>query len=164
MSKIQQVLEAYPADTGLKPQRLSKIVDKLYECAGVCLACADACAAEPDPKMVAMGAKAIRMNNDASDLCTVAARILTRQTGYDAPTTFAVIEAVRAALRATGDACDEMSDMEHCRACAAVCRDTEKQLGKLVKEMESDSGGGGYATEPPSATTPAGKQLVGAGA
>ncbi len=161
MSKIQQILSAYPAEAGMKPQQLAKVIDKLYECAGVCLACADACTAETDPKMIAMSAKCMRLDNDCSDLCTVAARILTRQTGYDAPTTFAVIDAVRASLRACADACAEMEKSEHCQTCAQVCRDTEKLLTRVVKEMQAAGGNTDYPTEPPSATTPVGKELAG---
>ncbi|MEU2266169.1 hypothetical protein ABZ568_06970 [Streptomyces olindensis] len=68
-------------------------MDKLYECAGVCLTCADAAAAEQDPEKIVMSIKCVRLDNDCADLCTVAARILARQTGYDAPTTMAIIEA-----------------------------------------------------------------------
>jgi hypothetical protein len=160
MSQIEKVLSAYPAQTGLRPRLLADAVDKLYECAGVCLACADACSAEQDPQMIAMSAKCMRMDHDCSDLCTVAARVLTRQTGYDAPTTMAVIEAVRAALRACADACAEMQDMEHCQVTAQVCRQTEEFLGELVQQMQSGESGDAYPDEPPSATAPAGAAMA----
>lgn len=161
MSKIEKVLAAYPAPTGLRPRRLADAADRLYECAGVCLACADACSAEQNPEMIAMSAKCMRMDHDCSDLCIVAARVLTRQTGYDAPTTMAVVEAVRAALRACADACTEMQDMEHCQITAQVCRQTEEFLGELVQEMQSGGGQHDSRSEPPSATAPAGAAMTG---
>ena len=161
MSRIEQVLMTYPAETGLEPRRIAEAVDRLYECAGVCLACADACSAETDPHMLGMSVKCIRADNDCADLCTVAARVVTRQTGYDAPTTFAVIEATRAALRACADACAEMASMDHCRICAETCRETEALLGTLVEAMRARGGTDAYPTEPPSATTPAGAAMHG---
>ena len=161
MSRIEQVLMTYPAETGLEPRVLAEAADRLYECAGVCLACADACSAETDPHMLGMSLKCIRMDVDCADLCTVAARIVTRQTGYDAPTTFAVIEATRAALRACADACAEMASMDHCRICAETCRETDALLGKLLEAMTAGGGTSTYPTEPPSATTPAGAALHG---
>ncbi len=100
MSLVEKLLDAYPAETGMPPRLLGRAVDKLYECAGVCLTCADAAAAEQDPEKIVMSIKCVRLDNDSADLCTVAARILARQTGYDAPTTMAVIEATRTVLRA----------------------------------------------------------------
>lgn len=166
MSKIQQMLSTYPADTGMAPQKLAKAVDKLYEAAGVCTSCADACSAEQDPAMLAMSTKCMRMDQDCADICTTTARVLARQTGYDAPTTMALLEACMAALRACGDACGEMTEHEHCTVCASVCRDTEKMLAKMAKEMQSSAAeagsADGYSTEKPSMTTPAGKELAGA--
>lgn len=161
MSRIEQVLTTYPARTGLEPRVLAEAADKLYECAGGCLECADACAAETDPHMLGMSVKCMRMDNDCADLCTVAARVIARQTGYDAPTTIAVVEATRAALRACGDACAEMASMDHCRICAESCRETEALLGRLVEAMNARGGTDAYPTEPPSATTPAGAALHG---
>lgn len=155
MSRIADALGAYPAETGLDIARLADAVDRLYECAGVCLACADACSAETDPQMIVKSLKCRRMDQDCADLCTVAARVIARQTGYDAPTTFAVVDATRAALRACADACDEMGEMDHCALCATVCRETEQMLGSLLDAMwgtRTDA----YPLEPPSATTPAG--------
>lgn len=160
MSSITKMLEAYPAETGLEPRVLAEAVDKLYECAGVCLACADACTAETDPAMIAMSLKCIRTDLDCADICTVAARVITRQTGYDAATTIAVIEAARASLRACEAACDEMADMAHCAICADACRGTEALLGRLAERM-AGAGTDAYPTEPPSATTPAGAGMSG---
>ncbi|MDN3296371.1 four-helix bundle copper-binding protein [Streptomyces ficellus] len=159
MSMIEKMLEAYPAETGLPPKALAEAVDKLYECAGVCLACADAAAAEQDPEKIAMSGKCMRTNHDCADQCTVAARVLARQTGYDAPTTMAVIEATRTVLRASCDACEEFADTPYTQLSAKVCREMEKLLGELVKQMNASKGSEDFPTSPPSATTPAGASL-----
>jgi thymidine kinase len=43
---VEKLLDAYPAETGMPPKMLGEAADKLYECAAVCLSCADAAAAE----------------------------------------------------------------------------------------------------------------------
>jgi hypothetical protein len=156
MSLVEKLLDAYPAETGMPPRLLGDAVDKLYECAGVCLTCADAAAAEQDPEKIVMSIKCVRLDNDCADLCTVAARILARQTGYDAPTTMAVIEATRTVLRASADAGEEFKGTPHFDLSAKACRETERLLGELAEKMSSSEAGEGYPTSPPSATTPAG--------
>ncbi|WP_406725064.1 Rho termination factor N-terminal domain-containing protein [Streptomyces sp. GD-15H] len=160
MSLVEKLLDAYPAETGTPPRLLGEVVDKLYECAGVCLTCADAAAAEQDPEKIVMSIKCVRLDNDCADLCTVAARILARQTGYDAPTTMAVIEATRIVLRASADAGEEFKGTLYFDLSAKACRETEQLLGRLVEQMSSSEAGEGYPTSPPSATTPAGASRV----
>lgn len=159
MSMVEKVLEAYPAEPGLPPKLLAQAVDKLYECAGACLACADAAAAEQDPQKIAMSVKCMRTDHDCADLCTVAARVLARQTGYDAPTTMAVVEATRTVLRASCEACEELKDLKYAELSAKVSRETDQLLGELVEKMRSSEGAGGYPSQPPSATTPAGAAM-----
>jgi hypothetical protein len=159
MSLVEKLLDAYPAETGMPPRILGQAVDKLYECAGVCLTCADAAAAEQDPDKIVLSIKCVRLDNDCADLCTVAARILARQTGYDAPTTKAVIEATRTVLRASADAAEEFRETPYFDLSAKACRETEQLLGELVEQMTSSTAGEGYPTSPPSATTPAGASM-----
>jgi hypothetical protein len=161
MSLVEKLLDAYPAETGMPPRLLGEAVDKLYECAGVCLTCADAAAAEQDPAKIVMSIKCVRLDNDCADLCTVAARILARQTGYDAPTTMAVIEATRTVLRASADACEEFRETTYFELSAKACRETERLLEQLVQQMNESEAGAGYPTSPPSATTPAGASMGG---
>ncbi len=159
MSLTEQMLDAYPAETGMPPRLLAQAIDKLYECAAACLACADAASAEQDPQKIAISVKCMRTDHDSADLCTVAARVLTRQTGYDSPTTMAVIEATRTALRASSDACEEFKDIKYCALSAKACRETEKLLGELVEQMTSSQGSESYPEAPPSATTPVGASM-----
>ncbi len=161
MSLVEKLLDAYPAETGMPPRLLGRAVDKLYECAGVCLTCADAAAAEQDPEKIVMSIKCVRLDNDSADLCTVAARILARQTGYDAPTTMAVIEATRTVLRASADAAEEFTEIPYFELSARACRETEQLLGELVEQMNTSEAGERYPTSPPSATTPAGAFMSG---
>ncbi|CAL9286837.1 Rho termination factor N-terminal domain-containing protein [Streptomyces sp. SudanB52_2052] len=108
-----------------------------------------------------MSIKCVRLDNDCADLCTVAARILARQTGYDAPTTMAIIEATRTVLRASADAAEEIKGTPYFELSARACRETERLLGQLVEQMGSSEAGEGYPTSPPSATTPAGASMSG---
>ncbi|KAF3468811.1 Rho termination factor N-terminal domain-containing protein [Streptomyces sp. Tu 3180] len=161
MSLVEKLLDAYPAETGMPPKMLGEAVDKLYECAGVCLTCADAAAAEQDPEKIVMSIKCVRLDNDCTDLCTVAARILARQTGYDAPTTMAIIETTRTVLRASADAAEEFKGTPYFELSAKECRETEQLLGRLAEQMGSSDAGEGYPASPPSATTPAGASMGG---
>ncbi|OUD01793.1 Rho termination factor N-terminal domain-containing protein [Streptomyces swartbergensis] len=161
MSLVEKLLDAYPAETGMPPKLLGEAVDKLYECAGVCLTCADAAAAEQDPEKIVLSIKCVRLDNDCADLCTVAARILARQTGYDAPTTMAIIDATRTVLRASADAAEEFKGTPYFELSARACRETERLLGRLVEQMGSSEAGREYPTSPPSATTPAGASMSG---
>ncbi|MDG9720449.1 Rho termination factor N-terminal domain-containing protein [Streptomyces sp. DH24] len=103
----------------------------------------------------------MRLDNDCADLCTVAARILARQTGYDAPTTMAIIEATRTVLRASADAAEEFAGTPYFELSAKECRETEQLLGRPAEQMGSSDAGEGYPTSPPSATTPAGASMGG---
>jgi hypothetical protein len=111
-----------------------------------------------------MSIKCVRLDNDCADLCTVAARILARQTGYDAPTAMAIIEATRTVLRASADAAEEFKGTPYFELSAKECRETEQLLGRLAEQMGSSDAGEGYPTSPPSATTPAGASMGGGGA
>ncbi|MFF8606830.1 Rho termination factor N-terminal domain-containing protein [Streptomyces sp. NPDC015346] len=155
-SLTKKVLDAYPAEAGLPPTLLAEGVDKLYECAGVCLACADSAAGESDSEKIAHSVKCMRANNDTADLCTVTARVLARQTGYDSPTTKNLVEATRSALIASADACQEFQETDYFALAARACRETEEMLADLLRQMEEGSSAD-YAKEPPSATTPAGR-------
>lgn len=133
MSYAQQMLETYPRPVDVDPQVLAGVVDTLFDCAQACSACADACMAESDPATLS---QCIRANLDCADQCVVAGRVLSRQTGYDANITRAVLEAAAQVCQSCGDECEHhASAHEHCRVCAEACRRCEEACRKALDAM-----------------------------
>ncbi|MBX6767012.1 MAG: four-helix bundle copper-binding protein [Actinomadura rubrobrunea] len=135
MTYTAQMLDTYPADINLEHDRLSHVIDALSSCAQACTACADACLSEPADQLP-MLARCIRDNLDCADICSAAASVLSRHTGYDARLTKAQVEAAIQATKTCGDSCAEQSaSHEHCRVCAQSCRETEQALKDLLPEL-----------------------------
>ena len=63
-------------------------------------------------------------------------RVLSRQTGTNAETVRALLEACRAACTGCGDECASHADMhEHCRVCAEACRRCEQACADLLTTL-----------------------------
>jgi hypothetical protein len=125
-----EMIETYPATIDLDRQLLARVIDALVACSQACTACADACLSED---MVAELRKCIRTNLDCADSCAATARILSRQTEYDANITRAHLQACIQACRSCGDECEQHAQMhEHCRVCAEACRACEEACRELL--------------------------------
>jgi hypothetical protein len=76
----------------------------------------------------------IRNNLDCADLCEVTARVLSRQTGYEANLTRSVLQACAMACKACGDECGHHGEMgmQHCAVCAGACRRCEQACNELL--------------------------------
>jgi hypothetical protein len=99
----------------------------------VCTACADACLGE---KMVSDLTTCIRTNLDCADICEATGRVLSRQTGTNADTARAMLEACAQACRTCGDECGQHASMhEHCRVCAESCRRCEQACRDLLETL-----------------------------
>ncbi len=130
MTPALEMLRATPAPTGFDQQALADAIDAASACSQVCTACADACLAEDG---VAELRRCIRLDLDCADICLATARVLSRQTAYDAAVTYAQLEACVAACRACAEACEEHAGMhEHCRVCAEACRRCEAACSALL--------------------------------
>ena len=128
-----QMVETYPAEINLDRSKLAAAIDALIACSEACTACADACLSE---EMVAELRKCIRTNLDCADICGVAARVLSRHTGYDANISRALLQACVVACRSCADECGQHAEMhEHCRICADACRACEQACQELLAAM-----------------------------
>lgn len=128
--RTTEMMNAYPAEINLDRDLLARTVDALVACAQVCTACADACLSE---EMVSELRKCIRTDLDCADICATTARILSRQTGYDAKVTRAQLQACVQACQSCGDECAQHADHhEHCRICAEACRACEQACTELL--------------------------------
>ncbi|WP_324651070.1 four-helix bundle copper-binding protein [Georgenia sp. H159] len=128
--KTAEMLRTTPAETGIDPGLLARTIDTLVACSQACTACADACLSED---MVAELRACIRTNLDCADVCDTAARVLSRQTSYNADVTRAVLQACVEVCRACGTECASHADHhEHCRVCAEACRSCEEVCSQLL--------------------------------
>jgi hypothetical protein len=126
-----QMLDTYPRKLSLDRDLLVSCIEACSDCAESCTQCADACLAEDDVQHLTT---CIRLNLDCADVCAATGRVVSRQTGYDADVTSAVLRACIEACSKCGDECEihAAHGMEHCRVCAAECRRCEQACQELL--------------------------------
>ena len=130
MQTVQTMIQAHPAETGVDRVQLARVVDLLIACSAACTVCADACLAEDH---VADMRACIRTDLDCADVCAATARVLSRQTAYNASVTRGVLQACVVACRACADECAAHGDMhEHCKVCARACQDCLQACEELL--------------------------------
>lgn len=130
MSVTKEMLDTTPAKVGFPADQLAELVKAAFDCAQTCTACADACLGED---MVAELRTCITTDLNCADICDATGRVLSRQTGYDATLTRAVLEVCRDACRTCAQECEQHQDThEHCRICAAACRRCEQACERLL--------------------------------
>lgn len=133
MTTTTRMLEAYPGEITVDRTTLAAAIDALIACAQACTACADACLSE---KSVQDLTTCVRTDLDCADVCGATARVLSRNTGHDANTSRALLDACAAVCRSCGDECGAHAEMhEHCRVCAEACRACEKACRDLLSAM-----------------------------
>ena len=112
---------------------LARCIEACFDCAQVCVACADASLAEPS---VAHLGRSIRLNLDCADACAATGQMLTRRTPANAALLRRMVETCAELCRACADDSDRHGvDHEHCRlsaeaclACERVCREAALTL------------------------------------
>jgi Domain of Unknown Function (DUF326) len=131
---MKGMLDTHPWAGDVDRDILVRCIEECFSCAATCTSCADACLSE---EMVGDLRKCIRLNLDCADICDATGRVLTRQTGYDAPTSKAQLEACREACRTCAEECERHAGMhEHCRICAEACRRCEQACEQLLSAMK----------------------------
>jgi hypothetical protein len=125
------MLDTYPREFNVDRQLLVRCIEACYDCAEACTQCADDCLSE---QRVQELVKCIRLCLDCADVCTTTGRVVSRQTGYDANVTRAVLGSCIAVCRSCGDECEIHANhgMEHCRVCAEECRGCEQACQELL--------------------------------
>ena len=116
-TRAAEILESHPWEGDVDREALARCIDACAGCAQACTACADACLSED---AVAELRKCIRLDLDCADVCAATERVLTRQTGYDASTSKAQLQACR----------------EACSTCAEECRRCESACAELLAAMK----------------------------
>ena len=95
----RHMLDAYPREFNVDRQLLVRCIEACGDCAEACTQCADDCLSEQTVQELT---KCIRLNLDCADVCATTGRVVSRQTGYDANVTRAVLQACIAACRSCG--------------------------------------------------------------
>jgi hypothetical protein len=130
VTNAQAMLDTYPRTFNVDARLLAETIEIIVDCANTCTQCADACLSESDTTALA---KCIRLNLDCADVCATTARVVSRQTDYDANVTRPLLDACIAACRSCGDECEgHGGHMAHCDICARTCRRCEQACRDLL--------------------------------
>ena len=127
---ITKMLDSTPASIDIDRALLAECIAACGECAQACTACADACLAE---EMVADLTSCISTDLDCADLCATTGRVLSRNVGYDAELTRAVLLACAQACKSCATECAQHAEMhDHCQVCADACRRCEDACNRVL--------------------------------
>jgi hypothetical protein len=127
----RQMLETSPRESDLDRELLVRCIEACYDCTDSCTQCADDCLAEESVQHLTT---CIGLNLDCADICLTTGRVVSRQTGYDAAVTAAVLRACIQSCRSCAAECDihAARGMKHCEVCAEECRRCEQACEELL--------------------------------
>jgi uncharacterized protein DUF326 len=120
MTDIGAILNAYPGKLDhVDRDAFILFVEECGNCALACVACADACLAEPDRADLA---RCVGAALSGGDIAATALTTVSRQSSFDAAVVRAVLQACVEACRACYDECRKHAlTHEHCRVCGEAC-------------------------------------------
>ena len=128
--RVRDMLEAHRRPSSLDRDLLVSCIEDCIDCAATCTSDADADLAEPD---VQEQLRCIRLCLDCADVCAATARVVSRQTAYDAGVVRPLLEACAALCARCGDECEGHAEMHaHCRVCEQACRHCERACRDLL--------------------------------
>lgn len=134
MPNALSMLENHPVRPGIVTRMLAECIERCFDCAQVCTACADACLGEDH---VAGLVRCIRLNLDCADVCDTTGRLMSRLTGPNTMLVSVQLQVCAAACRLCGEECAlHASEHEHCRICAEVCRACEESCNQVISTFK----------------------------
>lgn len=134
MSQIDQVISTHPRQSPIDESKLTEVIDRIYECAKTCAACANACLGEENPKSQAA---CITSCQNCGEVCLTTARALSRITGFNREAISHLLAACEQICRLCGDECaSHATEMEHCRVCSDACRKCADACGSFLQELQ----------------------------
>jgi hypothetical protein len=101
-----------PTDEKLVPVH-AELIQEMVNCALACEACAAACMGEEN---VSMMTRCIELDRDCADICSLAARLLLRDSEIAAQ----YLTVVEEICQLCADECNKHEHV-HCKACAEAC-------------------------------------------
>jgi hypothetical protein len=132
---VDQLIRTHPAKAPVDESMLAEAVDRIYECAKACAACANACLGEDDPTSQAA---CITSCENCGEVCITTARALSRITGFNAEAIRHLVAACEQICRICGDECaSHATEMEHCQVCAECCRTCAEACRSLLQELQA---------------------------
>jgi hypothetical protein len=117
---IAKIIAAHPDVGGDLNEALALGVRHAMFCAAICTSCADACSAEEMDMR-----QCIRTCMDCADVCDATFKVATRRTGTNEVLLQEMLQLCITACDICAEEC-ESHDHEHCRLCAAMCRETAR--------------------------------------
>ena len=131
MTYARRMVEAAPGPSDLGAVEVAAAIDVCADAAQACVSCADACLAEEDVTALRV---CIGLDLDCSDVCGAVARVLSRQTRYDAILVQRLLDAcVRACDSCAEECARHASHHEHCRICAEACRACARTSSRAMR-------------------------------
>ncbi|MCC6145427.1 MAG: four-helix bundle copper-binding protein [Candidatus Hydrogenedentes bacterium] len=133
MSRITEMMKQHAQATSLDIKLIDECIEICFECAEVTAACADICLGSPEVDHMRA---CIRTCLDASEVCSVTARMLVRQTEQDWRLARTMLGACSRATSICGDECGSHADHgDHHRLCAETCRRCDDLCRSLLEEL-----------------------------
>ncbi len=127
---VRELVKSAPTDLPVEKQ-IMETIELLYDGAGTCTACADACIARNEAEC------AVSCLNTA-DVCFTTAKLLSRTTGFDPEVAGHVLAACEEVCRRCAEHCEMHADQyEHCRICAESCRRRADACNELLRALEA---------------------------
>lgn len=124
---------AHPGPFPIDEHKLASIIDRIYECAKTCAACADACLAEHDPRAKAA---CITSCQNCGELCITTARAWSHVTGLNREAARGLVEACERICRLCQQECgSHAAEIEHCRVCSQACESCADACRTFLQEL-----------------------------
>lgn len=120
MSHFKETLDTHPTPESFDKEKIAEVVEKILDCAMVCVSCADACLSESNVDQLK---RCIRLDQDCADICFTAGKILLRQSEGDWSLLRAQLELCCLVCKSCEKECRLHADRHaHCRVCADACQ------------------------------------------
>jgi hypothetical protein len=133
MSLITDMMKQHAHPTSQDLKLIDECIEICFECAEVTGACADICLGSEEVQSMRA---CIRTCIDASEVCSVTARMLVRQTEQDWRLARTMLGACSRATAICAEECGAHAEMaDHYRLCAETCRRCDGLCKELLEEL-----------------------------
>lgn len=120
---LRDMIATHPDVAGPVNEALLRAAEACLDCDATCMACADACLAEPAVERLR---HCIRLDLDCAEICRTTAVLALRRTASDAALIRMALVLCADICRACGEECAHHADRHaHCRICSETCRACE---------------------------------------
>jgi hypothetical protein len=133
MDRLKDLLKTHPKPASDAGDEALQCCYAAAECSLVCTACADACLEEQD---VGHLRACIRLNQECSAVCDLAARVIARAGRQDKEILRQTLQLCGELCRACAEECGRhAATMEHCAVCADACEECAARCDEMVAAL-----------------------------